>query len=199
MTATVLRSWRLPAMRGAAMILFGSAAVLWPGLTLVALTALFACLALLAGAALVLSAIGNREASPRCRVPLLLGMFALVTGVVAALQPGLTMVVLILLAGANALATGVLALARLLRIRPSVRHTGLLALSGAAWTLFGFLVLLSPLGVGALALAWLAGIYSVITGAMLLASSLYLRRWARAGASRGCGDGSAGAHPRTWK
>ncbi|MBC7686302.1 MAG: DUF308 domain-containing protein, partial [Bdellovibrionales bacterium] len=97
---------------------------------------------------------------------------------------GLTAVVLILLAGANALVSGVLDIVVALRVRKFLRRQLLLVLSGAAWALFGLFVLLFPTGAGALALAWMIGVYAIITGAVLLALALQVRSWARLNAGR---------------
>lgn len=57
-------------------------------------------------------------------------------------------------------------------------------LNGIASSAFGILILLSLLGAGALALAWLIGLYAILTGAVLLALSLKVRSWTRITAPR---------------
>ena len=193
MNETLLRSWWLLALRGMIAILFGAAAILWPAITLVTLAALFAAFALLAGALWMFGAVRNRGRDQRWWVLLLLGAFSVGTGIVASLYPGLTAVALILLVGANALVTGVLDIVVALRVRRHIEGEWLLVLSGAASIVFGAIVLLFPLGAGALALAWMIGLYAIVTGAMLVALSLSVRAWARAHAPRS--SGPAGAEP----
>lgn len=179
MNQTLLRSWWLLALRGIVAILFGAAAILLPGITLVTLAALFAAFALLAGALWTFAAIRHRKHDPRWWVLLLLGLLSVAAGTVAALHPALTAVALILLVGANALATGVLDIVVALRVRQFIKGEMLLVLSGAVSVLFGAFVLLFPLGAGALALAWMIGLYAIVTGAMLLVLSLQVRTWTR--------------------
>ncbi|UUZ48362.1 DUF308 domain-containing protein [Massilia sp. B-10] len=67
----------------------------------------------------------------------------------------------------------------------------LLFLSGVASVVFGLVVLLFPLGAGAFALAWMIGLYAIVTGAMLLALAFQVRAWSRLHALRS--SPSAGA------
>lgn len=184
MNQTLLRSWWLLALRGMLAILFGATAILWPAMTLVTLAALFAASALLAGALWIFGAIRHRQADSHWWALLLLGAFSVAAGVVASLYPGLSAIVLILLVGANALVSGVLDIVVALRVRNFIRNDLLLVLTGVASVLFGLFVLLFPTGAGALALAWMIGLYAIITGAMLLALALQVRAWARINAGR---------------
>jgi len=191
MNDTLLHSWWLLALRGAAAVLFGALAILWPAITLVTLAALFAAFALLAGAVWTFGALRHRQADPRWWLLLLLGLFSIGTGIIAALYPALTTVVLILLVGGNALVTGVLDLAVAARMRQVMRSALLLMLTGAASVLFGLLVLLFPLGAGALALAWMIGLYAIVTGAMLLTLAFQVRSWSRLNGARSSGPAGA--------
>lgn len=189
MSETLLRSWWLLAVRGAIALLFGMAAMLWPAITLITLGALFAGFALLAGAVWVFGAVQHRKADQRWWVLLLLGIFSVGAGVVAALHPALTVVALILLIGANALVSGVLDILVALRVRKYMKGELLLMLSGIASIVFGLIVLMFPTGAGAL--AWLTGAYAIFTGALLLALALQVRQWSRL--NRGRSSGQAGA------
>lgn len=184
MNETLLRSWWLLALRGSIAVVFGIAAIVWPAITLVTLAALFAAFALLAGAVWVFGAVRNRRADTRWWIMLLLGAFSVAAGVVAALYPGLTTIALILLVGAHALVTGVLDIVLAIRVRKFIKGEWLLALSGVVSIIFGAIVLLFPTGAGALALAWLVGVYALVTGVMLLVLSLQVRSWSRINAGR---------------
>jgi uncharacterized membrane protein HdeD (DUF308 family) len=184
MSETLLRSWWLLALRGIIAILFGAAAILWPAITLVTLAALFAAFALLAGAVWLFGAIRNRHGDERWWLLLLLGAFSVGAGIIATLHPALTTIALIVLVGANAFVTGVLDVVVALRVRKHIKGELLLVLNGIASIVFGAIVLLFPMGAGALALAWIIGLYAIVTGAMLLALSLNVRTWARVNAPR---------------
>ncbi len=179
MTDTLLRHWWLPAVRGAIAIAFGLTALMWPGLTLLTLAALFAAFALVGGAVWTFAALENRKADTRWWALLLLGLASLVAGAIAMLHPGLTTVVLVMLVGANALVSGVMDIIVAVRLRRYIRNEWLLVLSGVGSSLFGAFVLLFPLGAGALALAWWVGLYALFTGVLLLSLSWRVRSWRR--------------------
>lgn len=184
MNDTLLHAWWLLALRGAIAIAFGALAILWPAITLVTLAALFAGFALLAGAVWTFGAVRHRRADPHWWALLALGLFSIATGIAAALYPALTTVVLIPLVGANALVTGVIDLVAARRMRKVMEGPPLLFLSGVASVVFGLVVLLFPLGAGAFALAWMIGLYAIVTGAMLLALAFQVRAWSRLHAPR---------------
>jgi uncharacterized membrane protein HdeD (DUF308 family) len=185
MNQTLLRSWWLLALRGAIAVLFGLAAVLWPAMTLITLAALFSAFTLLAGALWMFGAISHRALDRRWWVLLLLGAFSVGAGTLAALDPQLTIVALVLLMGANALVTGVLDIVIALRQHQQLRGEWLLVLSGIISVIFGLIVLMFPAGAGALALAWLTGAYAMLTGFLLLALAWQARHWSRSNGGRG--------------
>lgn len=191
MNETLLQSWWMLALRGVIAIAFGAAAIFWPAITLVTLTALFAAFALLAGVLWLAAALRSRSSARRWRLPLLLGAFSVALGITAMLYPALTALALIVLLGVNALVTGAVDLVAALRLRKHIKGELLLVLSGVASLLFGAVVLMFPIGAGALALAWLVGLYAIVTGAMLLALSLNVRSWARLNAPRSSGPAGA--------
>ncbi len=191
MSETLLRSWWLLAIRGAIAVLFGMAAILWPAITLITLGALFTGFALLAGAVWIFGAVVHRKADRHWWVLLLLGTFSVGAGTVAALHPALTIVALILLMGANALVSGVLDIVVAMRVRKYMTGEWLLVLSGIASLVFGLIVLMFPTGAGALALAWLTGLYALLTGVLLMALAFQVRSWSRI--NQGRSSGPAGA------
>jgi len=184
MNETLLRHWWLLGLRGLLAIGFGVLTLVWPAITLVTLAVLFAAFALVGGATWTFAALRNRKTDERWWVLLILGVVSLAAGVVAALYPALTAVVLVLLVGANALVSGVVDLAVALRVRRYLHGEWLLALNGVACIIFGVLVLLFPAGLGALALAWMIGLYAILTGILLTVLSLKVRKWSRLNEAR---------------
>ena len=169
-----LRSWWVPALRGIFGILFGVLALMWPGLTLLTLVALFAAYALLGGIASVVGAIGYRRVDDDWWVPLLLGLVSIGAAVVAVVNPVLTTLVLVMVIAANALVTGVLDIVAAVRLRRELQGEWLLALSGIASVVFGALVFMYPLA-GAIALVWMVSVYAVVTGVLLLSLAVRVR------------------------
>lgn len=184
MNETLLKSWWMLAVRGVIAILFGVLAAILPGLTLLWLAILFAVYALLGGAVWVFGAVRNRANDTYWWLLLLLGVVSIGAGVIAASNPALTSLVLILLIGANALITGVLDVVVAIRMRRYLRSEVLFVLSGVASILFGLVVFLFPAGAGALALVWLISMYAVVSGILLLGAAYQVRIWSRLNAGR---------------
>lgn len=185
MNETLLRNWWLLAARGAIAIVFGVLAIAWPAVTLLTLTALFAAFALLGGAVWIFAAIKYRKVDPHWWMAVLLGVVSLAVGVLATFNPAITLLTLILLMGANALVSGVLDIVIAVRIRKLIRGEWLLMLSGLASIVFGLIVLLFPLGAGAVLLATMLGVYALFTGVLLVCLAVRVRTWSRANAARG--------------
>jgi uncharacterized membrane protein HdeD (DUF308 family) len=174
MDGSLFQPWWALASRGVIAIAFGVLALLSPGLTLLGLIALFGVYSLVGGAVSVIGAIKNKRHDNDWWLPLLLGVVSIGAGIVAVMHPGLTALVLVLLIGANALATGVLDIAAAVRLRKTIEGEWLLALSGVAAILFGALVFLFP-SAGAVALIWMISMYALVTGALLLGVAMRLR------------------------
>jgi uncharacterized membrane protein HdeD (DUF308 family) len=168
------RNWRILAIRGAAGVLFGVAALVWPGLTLAVLVALFGAYALVDGVFAAVAAIRYRRQYGRWWALLLEGVLGIVAGLVAVLLPGLTAAVLVYLIAGWAVATGVFEIVAAVRLRQEIEGEWLLALSGVASVLLGVLLIVRP-GPGALALVWLIGSYAIVFGALLLVLAFRLR------------------------
>lgn len=178
MNAIYSRSWWIPALRGALAILFGVLTLWRPDMTLLALVVLFAAFALLTGIVSVVGAIKNRKTGDDWGFLLLLGAVGVGAGILSAIHPDLTALVLVLVIGANALVTGVLDISAAIRLRRVIKDEWLLLLSGAAGVVFGFLVFLFPAS-GALAMMWLISLYALATGGLLLGLAFRLRTLAK--------------------
>jgi uncharacterized membrane protein HdeD (DUF308 family) len=192
MNELLSRAWWLLAVRGAVALLFGLLALLWPGMTLLFLVAIFATYALIGGTVSLVGAIKNRQSDDDWWLVLLLGLVSIGAGVIAILHPDLTTLVLVLMMGATALMSGVLDIAVAIRLRRVIRHEWLLGLSGTASIVFGVAVFLFP-GPGALALVWLISLHALLTGVLLLAAALRLRSLGRPRGHGGNGKRLAGA------
>ena len=188
--------WPLMALRGVLAILFGIAALVWPGITVLALALLFAAWALLDGVFLLISAFrqGRAHASWRDWVPALLaGLLGIAAAVVTVLSPGITILALTILAAALLIAVGVAEIVLAVRLRKLIRGEFFMALAGLAGIIAGILILIWPLS-GALVLTIMLGAYALVSGILLLVVAWRLRRIAQspdvAGAAR-AGAGSA--------
>lgn len=165
----LMRSWWILALRGVIAVVFGLFALMLPGLTLLALIALFSVYALLAGGVAVAGALRNRKHASDWGLVLALGLVSIVAGVLAAIRPALTALVLVVVIGLNAIITGLIDVVLAARLRNHLhRSAWLLLFSALASILFGAILLALP-DVGALALVWLISIYAIVVGVLYLA------------------------------
>ena len=185
------RAWWMLILRGTVALLFGILALFWPGLTLLLLITLFSAYAITGGIVAIVAAIRYHATHGGWWVPLLLGICSIGAGVIAALVPGITTLVLVAVIGANAIITGVFDLMAATRLHRRLRNAWMLVLTGVLSVLFGMFVLLFP-GAGALALVWLIGVYALFTGALLFVLGITARAWHHDGLS---GEPHAPLHP----
>jgi uncharacterized membrane protein HdeD (DUF308 family) len=164
------------AARGAAAVLFGIVALVWPGLTLLALVLLFGAYALVDGASTLITAFNAERSVRRERGPLQLhGLVAIFAGVVTFVWPDITALALVYVIAAWALLTGVFQLVDAYRMRDEISNEWLLAIMGGLRVVFGLILAIAP-GSGALAITWLIGWYAILDGALHLGLAWKLRR-----------------------
>ena len=169
------RSWWLILLRGIASILFGIAAFVWPGLTVLALTLLYGAFAMADGIlALGAALTGSGERSIPTWWLVVIGLLGIAAGTVAFLWPGLTAFALVIMIGAWAVAIGVMQIIGAIWLRHEIEDEWLLIAAGILSVLFGAAVLLKP-GAGALALAWAIGTFAILSGILLVAFALRIK------------------------
>jgi uncharacterized membrane protein HdeD (DUF308 family) len=170
------RYWWAVALRGAVAVLFGVLALIWPDVTVTVLVLLFGFYALLDGLlALGAALAGGRAASGRRGWLVFEGIVGVAVGVATFVWTDITTLALLYLIAAWAIVTGVAEVVVAVVLRRELQGEWLLALGGIASVLFGLFVALRP-GAGALALAWLIGLYAIVFGVALLALGLRLRQ-----------------------
>jgi uncharacterized membrane protein HdeD (DUF308 family) len=162
------------AIRGTAAIVFGILAVIWPGVTVLALAILFGAYALVDGVGMLIASVRRRADRRQRTAYLLSGLLGLAAGLVTLFWPGITALALVVLIGVWAVVTGVLDIWAAARRR----RQWLVAVVGVLSILAGLLVLVRP-DVGALAIAQVIGIYAIVSGVLMLAQTWRLRRSAR--------------------
>jgi uncharacterized membrane protein HdeD (DUF308 family) len=183
MSETLLHAWWMLALRGVIAIVFGALALMWPGLTLLALIILFAAYAMAGGVVWVIGAVRHRRTDRYWWIPLLFGLLSIGAGVIALVYPTLTALALVLLMGANAVVSGVIDIVLAIRLRRHIPNEFLLVLVGVVSLAFGIMVLMFPAG-GALALVWLVSAYAILAGVLFVALSLRVRTWSRLNIAR---------------
>lgn len=174
MSQTLARYWWAIALRGAAAILFGIMAFIWPAITILALVYLFAAYSLVDGIFSIIHGVRMRGADRQWWVFLVEGIAGILFAVLAVAWPGVTALVLLYLIAAWAIVTGVFEIVAAIRLRQEINNEWLLVLSGVLSVIFGLLLVFQP-GAGALAVIWLIASYAIVGGIVLLILGFRLR------------------------
>lgn len=176
MFAVFARQWWILALRGLLALLFGMLAVLLPHFTLVFLVVLFGVYALMDGLSSLLTALfASWEKASERWVQGLEGIAGLAVGILILLWPTFVTGVFFALLAVWALVGGSFMLLSALRLHRSLQGEVLLVLSGLSALAFGVLLFLFPKA-GVIAVAWVIGLYALLSGALLLARAIRLRR-----------------------
>ena len=174
-------NWWALLLRGIAAVLFGLAALVWPGVTLLVLIVFFGAYALVDGVLAIVAGIWGSEGS---RWLLLAeGVLGVLAGLVVFFWPGMTALVLLFLISAWAILTGLLKVFMAIAFRRKVENAWLMGLSGVLSILFGVVLAVLP-GAGLLSLVWLVGIYALIFGVVLIVLGFRARSHRHANGSR---------------
>jgi len=170
----LVSNWKMFLVRGILAVLFGIGTLLMPGITLIALVALFGAYALIDGVILSVLALKGRKAHPNWWLMLLAGLISIAASIVTVVWPDITAATLLYLIAAWAIVTGGFEVLYAIRFRKVLAGEGLLVLDGILSVAFGILLIAHP-GAGALAVLWLIGVYAIAYGVMLVVLAFHLR------------------------
>ncbi|QBI56390.1 HdeD family acid-resistance protein [Streptomonospora litoralis] len=160
--------WWVLAVRGAAAIVFGLVAVLWPAITAAALATVFGVYALVEGVFAGWAALRARDED---RPPLVgEAVLGAVVGLVVLAWPTAGVAVLTVLLGLWAVVTGVFEIITAYRLRRELSGEWLYIFAGALSVAIGVLIWIAVIPV-----AFVIGIYALFFGAALIGLSLRMR------------------------
>jgi len=143
-------------------VIVGIIAIAWPGVTILALVILFAIYAFMAAGLQAARAFSSRAAG-RVFGHLLLGLIDLAAGVIALVWPGPTAFVLVIVVAAWALVSGIAEIVAGFGSGETAGTRAMFIVAGLVSVAFGVVLFARP-GVGAVTLALLFGLYSMIYG-----------------------------------
>ncbi|HEX6470962.1 MAG TPA: HdeD family acid-resistance protein [Streptosporangiaceae bacterium] len=162
------------AVRGVLAVIFGVIALVWPGITALALAIVFGAYALINGVSMLVEAFRHAD-RPHRGARIAGGVLGVAAGVVALAWPGMTAVVLAILFGAWAVVTGVTEIAAAIRFRRQMHGEFLLGLAGLLSIIAGLIILAWPT-IGVVTIAIILGIYAIMAGIVLIAMAARMRR-----------------------
>jgi len=159
--------------RGILAVVIGVVAVVWPGITVGAFVILFAFYAFMAAVMEAIAAFRTRSAG-HVLARLLLAGLDVVAGAVALTWPGITAYALVVVIAAWALVTGFAAVILAFRAGKTASERSLLALAGLVSIELGVVLAIRP-DVGAVTLAQVYGLFSIVSGISTLVMIANLR------------------------
>jgi len=169
MDATGLKlMWESLVLRGVAGILFGIAAVFWPGLTLLTLVYIFSIYILISGVVGIVEAIRAISKGNSWIWKLLLAVAEISVGVYLVRHPHVSFATLILVIGLILIARGVFEVVLALLEDYSATEKTLMVIGGVLGVIVGIAILLQP-AAGGVAFVWVLGLYALLTGPMWIA------------------------------
>ena len=159
---------------GSLAVIVGIVAIAWPSVTILALVILFAVYAFIAAGLQFARAFSSRSAGPVFGY-LLLALIDLAAGVVALVWPGPTAYVLVIIVAAWALVSGVAEVVAGFGAGETAGTRAMFILAGLVSVAFGVLLFARP-GVGAVTLALLFGLYSLVYGLTQISAGVQVRQ-----------------------
>jgi uncharacterized membrane protein HdeD (DUF308 family) len=173
MSDQIKSSSTLLILLGVLAIAVGVIALAWPGVTIIALVILFAVYAFTDAVFEFMRAFSSATAGPVIGY-LLLGLAGLAAGVIALVWPGPTALVLVLVLGIWALTAGFFEIFAGFQSGETAGIRAIFILGGLVSVAFGVVLLARP-GVGAVTLALLFGMFSLIYGVSQIVTGIQVR------------------------
>lgn len=153
-------------------ILFGIAAVFWPGITLVTLLYLFAAFILASGIINLLVGIFSiGKGGSHWLLKSVLGLVQIGAGVYLFRHPHVTFATLILIIGFVLIARGVIDIVLAFMDETTATNKTMVAIAGLLAVIVGVVMLFQPAASG-VAFVWILGLFALVSGPIMIAAAV---------------------------
>lgn len=163
--------WWVGIAEGVAAVLFGIAAVFWPGITLITLVYLFSAFILAWGVVGIVNGILSIKSRSTWWLTLLFGILATGVGVYLVRHTNVSFKTFILLIGFTLIIRGLFDILSVFIESAPATAKVLWSIAGIAGILVGIIILNQPVA-GGVAFVWILGLYALISGPLMIALSL---------------------------
>ena len=166
-TASITKeNWWTLVLGGVATIIFGVAAVFWPGLTLLVLLYLFSAYVLISGVVNVAAGLATVEQSDSWFLPVILGAFELGVGIYLLRHTAVKFSTFVVLIGFTLIARGVIeAVVAYFNARASMKARAVSYVSSLGALVAGIAILFSKVS-GGVTFVWILGLYAIVVGTL---------------------------------
>lgn len=165
--------WWLIVLRGAAAIVLGLIAMFAPTDTVLALLLFLGVYLIVDGAFGLVSSVMAGRRQERWGLLIAESLLNVLVGGILLMEPGIGLVVFMLLLAAWAIVTGALMIGTAMNHKRDGK--GWLVAGGLVSVIFGILLAVAPV-IGAVVLTWWLGVYALMFGAALVVFGFHLRR-----------------------
>jgi uncharacterized membrane protein HdeD (DUF308 family) len=163
MAGRMTASAGLLALRGVVLIILGIMLFAWPGLTLATMLWVFGIFAIVDGAIMAIFAVTQRREDSSWWLGVIAGILLVLLGLMALVNPGLTLITFLYLIIAWALVSGIWAIVTVALHWQEIANRWGLLIGGLAGVIFGLYALANP-GAGAIALVIVIALYAIVAG-----------------------------------
>lgn len=174
--ARLRKNWGWIALRGVMGIIFGLLAIIAPLATIWALAVLWGIFALADGVSAFMTGWQMHKGGSRWWPYLIFGFIGLAAGILTLFWPAITAIVLVYVIAFWAIFGGVSQIIAAIKLRKEIEGEWILGFAGVIGLLFGLLIFFRPLPEGVLAIAWVVGLYALITGGLYLMLAFRIRK-----------------------
>lgn len=170
-TASITKdNWWALVSGGVATLIFGVAAVFWPGLTLLVLLYLFSAYVLISGVVNVSAALSTVGVADSWFLPIVLGAFEVGVGVYLLRHPHVAFNTFIVLIGFVLIARGIVeAVGAYFDEAASTKVRAISYISGLGALVAGIIILFAKQAQG-VNFVWLLGLYAIVVGTLQIAA-----------------------------
>lgn len=174
MLKSLAANWWVVLVRGIFAVLMGILAIMLPGITLMSLLFVYGVFAISDGITAIWIGLKARHDRRIWWEMVAGGGLAILAGLIAALWPGLTAMVFVVLIGIFAIIRGIVEIVAAIQLRKVIDDEWMLIVSGVISLLFGLILVAKP-GEGAIAMVLLIGAFMIAIGAMMIGLAMRLR------------------------
>lgn len=175
MFGQLLRNWWIPVVRGILGIIFGILVIANPDTAVTVFVYMFGAYMLVDG----IVALGFAFDVSRGRGWMILsGIAGIAAGILTFMYPSATAMLLVYIAAAWAIVTGIFELVAAIEWRRVLPDAWMLGLGGVLSVIVGVVLFSSP-GAGLLAWAWLIGSYAIVYGVLYVVTGIRLKSFQR--------------------
>lgn len=167
---SVAELWWVGLVEGIAAVIFGIAALFWPGMTITTLVYIFSAFVLVWGVAEIVSSLMSMKSRSNWWLTMLFGLVALGVGVYLVRHVDVAFNTLILIIGFTLIVRGLIDIVSALIDEASASYRTLNAIVGFAAVIVGIVVLNASAAAG-VAFVWILGLYALILGPLMIAMS----------------------------